>query len=145
MTINETDLRQHGVRLTPQRRMILDALAQGRGHTTAEEIHQRVVASYPDVSLSTVYRNLERLLELRLIAVTDLGGGHVSYETLTPARHHHLICRSCGSITQMSDDAVRELCRCIAHTANFLAEIDHLALWGLCAACGSEEATTQGG
>ena len=61
MTIGDSEFRQRGIRLTPQRHLILQAIAQSNGHVTAEEIYQSVAGVYPDVNISTVYRNLERL------------------------------------------------------------------------------------
>jgi len=135
MSINESDLRQRGIRLTPQRHMILTAIAQGSGHMTAEEIHRRILPIYPEMNISTVYRNLERLLDLRLVAVTDLGGGRVCYEALEGARHHHLICHRCGRMTDLDDSLVSDLRQQIVQGYDFTAEIDHLAIWGLCSEC----------
>jgi Fur family ferric uptake transcriptional regulator len=143
MLMSETELRRKGIRLTPQRHMILAAIAQGNGHMTAEEILQRIVPLYPDINISTVYRNLERLLALRLVAVTDLGGGRVCYETLERSRHHHLVCHKCGSMVELDDDAVADLRRHIARTYNFTADADHLALWGVCASCQGANKTVQ--
>ncbi len=138
MMINENDLRQSGVRLTPQRRMILSAIAQSNGHITAEDLHQRIRAVYPDVNMSTIYRNLDRLLDLRLVAVTDLGGGRVCYEALSAARHHHLICHQCGGMTELDDSIVEDLRRRIAQQYHFAPQVDHLAIWGMCPACQAE-------
>jgi Fur family ferric uptake transcriptional regulator len=142
MTSIEADLRQHGVRLTPQRRMILEAIALGDRHVTAEDLHQRVLATYPDISLSTIYRNLEKLLELRLISVTDLGRGRVSYQTLQDARHHHLICHRCGGIIEIGDDVLDSIRQYVARAYDFSVEIDHLALWGVCSACRTAQAAS---
>jgi Fur family ferric uptake transcriptional regulator len=133
--LNEHDLRQRGIRLTPQRRMILDAIARSSGHITADDIHQSVRAVYPEMNISTVYRNLERLMALHLIAVTDLGGGHLCFEVLQKARHHHLICHKCGQMVEMSDDMLAGLRQSIENSYSFAVDIDHLALWGLCHAC----------
>jgi Fur family transcriptional regulator, ferric uptake regulator len=133
--ISDRDLRQRGIRLTPQRHMILDAIAQSNGHMTVEEIYQRIVSVYPEMSISTVYRNLERLVDLRLVAVTDLGSGRICYEALGSPLHHHLICHRCGAISQLDDSFIGELRGCIAERYNFAAQIDHLAIWGLCSQC----------
>ena len=135
MTINEGDLRRRGVRLTPQRRMILDAIARCSGHITAEEIYDCIASAYPDMNRSTVYRNLDRLCDLRLVAVTDLGGGRVRYEALDGARHHHLICHECGNMIDLDDQVVAGVRQTIAEIHHFDAEIDHLAIWGVCARC----------
>jgi Fur family ferric uptake transcriptional regulator len=140
MAIDASDLRQRGIRLTPQRRMILNAITRSSGHVTAEDIYQHVAAQYPDMNISTVYRNLERLCDLRLVAVTDMGGGHVRYEALGRARHHHLICHACGAISALDDSLVADLRERIAQAYGFAADIDHLAIWGLCATC---KASTQ--
>ena len=50
-------LRSAGFRLTPQRVMILSAIASSSGHMTAENIHERVKKSYPFIDIATVYRN----------------------------------------------------------------------------------------
>lgn len=137
--IYESDLRQRGIRLTPQRRMILDVIARSDGHITAEDIHQSVRAIYPDMNISTVYRNLERMLDLRLLAATDMGGGRICFELLAAARHHHLICHKCGVTSELGDDALDGLRSAIAQRHGFSVAIDHLALWGLCAQCRASE------
>lgn len=129
------DLRRRGIRLTRQRRLILDAMANCHCHVTAEELHRQIAPLHPDISLSTIYRTLERLLELRLIAVTDLGGGRVCYEVLDHTRHHHLICHQCGSTVELDDALIATLRERIAQVTGYIAHIDHLALWGVCPAC----------
>ena len=135
MALDQHALRQRGIRLTPQRRMILDAIAQSKGHVTAEDIHHRILPTYPDISISTVYRNLERLLELRLVTVTDMGGGRYCYQVIGQRPHHHLICHRCGAVLELDDSLVADLRLHIEREYDFTAEIDHLALWGLCAQC----------
>ncbi len=134
MNINDSELRRRGIRLTPQRRMILSAIAGTEGHITAEEIHRRIARTYPDINLSTVYRNLERLLDLRLVTVTDMGGGCVCYEAASP-RHHHLICHRCGAVLELDDGLVDDLRRRVMERYDFETAIDHLALWGFCRRC----------
>ena len=135
MMIREKELRQRGIRLTPQRRMILDAIDQSNGHLTAEEIYEHIIHAYPDLSISTVYRNLERLLYLHLITVTDLGKGRACYQVIEGRRHHHLICHKCGAMIELDDEALNDLRRTIQTRYGFVASIDHLALWGLCRSC----------
>jgi Fur family transcriptional regulator, ferric uptake regulator len=139
MSLDEDHLRRLGVRLTPQRRMILDAIACCAGHVTAEQIYERIALTYTHMSLSTVYRNLERLIDLRLIAATDLGGGRICYSAIDVARHHHLICHQCGAMLDIGDDLLDGLRSAILATYGFATSIDHLALWGTCSRCLSAE------
>ena len=59
-------LRQRGLRMTPQRQLILDVVGSMHGHFAADQVHQQVVTVFPDVNISTVYRTLEVLEELAL-------------------------------------------------------------------------------
>ena len=68
-------LRRLGVRVTPQRLFVLEALELNSGHMTAEEIMQWASRRYPALNLATVYRTLDLLIEVGLVAQTDLGGG----------------------------------------------------------------------
>jgi len=59
-------LRERGLRLTPQRQLILSAIASLQGHISADSVHQQVVEPFPNVNISTVYRTLELLQDLGL-------------------------------------------------------------------------------
>ena len=91
-------LRETGHKATPQRLMILAALRHAEGHMSASEIYEQVLMEYPYVDISTVYRTLGVLKELRLVSEIDMGVGDTSYEWVPgEGRHHHLICRGCGT------------------------------------------------
>ena len=126
-------LRSAGQRVTPQRLVILGALRPGE-HLSAEEVLDRVEPLLPVVNRSTVYRTLELFRDLGLVSETDLGGGARQFE-LMEARHHHLICRSCGAQLELADDLVAPLRAAIRERHRFAAGIDHLALFGVCAEC----------
>src|SRR5262245_16222212 len=130
-------LRAVGQRVTPQRLMILGAFARPGEHLTAEAVYERVSPLAPAVNRSTVYRTLELFRDLGLISETDLGGGVRHYELLDDGRHHHLICRGCGYMMVLDDDLVQPLRDGIRKRYGFVANVDHLALFGLCAACRS--------
>ena len=59
---------ERGLRMTPQRNVLLRLLSQTRTHPTADELFQRVRRQLPSVSHATVYRNLQELVRARLIA-----------------------------------------------------------------------------
>lgn len=127
-------LRDAGQRVTPQRMLILGALAPGE-HLSADEVYARVERSLPAVNRSTVYRTLERFRDLGLVSETDLGGGVREYELLEEGRHHHLICLDCGAMLELDDALVRPLREAILSRHGFAAGIEHLALFGRCAIC----------
>lgn len=128
-------LRAAGQRPTPQRLLILEVLGDADGHVTADEIFQRVQEIYPCINVSTVYRTLESLRELGIITETNLGEGRREFELRERGSHHHLVCKSCGAVEEIDDDAfapVRDYA--LAHHG-FHAEMEHYAIFGVCAAC----------
>lgn len=128
-------LRDAGHKLTPQRLMILSALRHAEGHITAGEIYEQVHAEYPFVDISTVYRTLGVLKELRLVSETDMGAGESTYEWVRQERHHHLICRGCGAVALLDHKYLENLGAEILAECGFKPDIDHFAIFGLCAAC----------
>ncbi|MGE5140262.1 MAG: Fur family transcriptional regulator [Rudaea sp.] len=129
------ELRAAGYRLTPQRLGVLTALASSAGHMTAEEILARVRSSNPYLNKSAVYRSLDLLTHLGLVTQTDLGQGCIEYELHRHPHHHHLICRECGSRTQVEHALLRPLERTLMETHGFAAELDHFAIYGFCKKC----------
>jgi Fur family ferric uptake transcriptional regulator len=135
-------LRQSGHKATPQRLMILSALRHAEGHVTAAEIYEQVQAEYPYVDISTVYRTLGVLKELRLVSETDMGSGDTTYEWLRQqGRHHHLICRACGAVASLDHHYLEDLGAEIMAESGFKPDIDHFAIFGLCGACQEAQGT----
>jgi Fur family ferric uptake transcriptional regulator len=128
-------LQQIGYRLTPQRMMILEAIADCEGHISAEGIHEAVRTAYPYLDISTVYRTLDLLKSLHLVSETQLGRGHAQYELLSKGRHHHLICTDCGTILDFPDSFLDPVRAFTEREYDFHAESEHLAIFGICSAC----------
>ena len=128
-------LQQIGYRLTPQRMMILEAIADSEGHLSAEEIHETVRTAYPYLDISTVYRTLDLLKTLHLVSETDLGRGPAQYELLSKGLHHHLICTECGEILDVPNSLLDSLRHAMSEDYDFHAEIEHLAVFGICSNC----------
>jgi len=128
-------LRQLGYRLTPQRLMILSAIENSDNHISAEEIYAQVVAKYPNVNISTVYRTLELLKRLGLVTETDLGGGRVRYHPGEKGHHHHLVCQKCGAIINIDESTLARLEDVLLHRYDFSASLRHVAIFGLCGNC----------
>jgi len=129
-------LREAGQKLTPQRLLILSALRHADGHLTAAHIFDLVREDYPYVDISTVYRTLGVLKEMRLVSEIDMGTGDATYEWVRQQRrHHHLICRGCGSVSSLDHHYLENLGAEILAESGFRPDIDHFAIFGLCGAC----------
>jgi Fur family ferric uptake transcriptional regulator len=125
-----TKLSKQGYRLTPQRLMILSAIEHSEDHISAEEIYAQVVAKYPYVNISTVYRTLELLKGLGLVTETDLGEGRVRYHPTDKGQHHHLVCQECGAVIDLDESVLASVKDVLLREYNFIADLRHLAIFG---------------
>ena len=130
----KADLRARGYRLTPQRQLVLEAVAE-LGHATPEEIVNAVRRTATGVNISTVYRTLELLEELGLVTHTHLGHGPPTYHPATDDEHVHLVCRVCGNVTETAPELVAPLVRDLEDAHGFRADVGHLAVFGMCRQC----------
>jgi len=128
-------LSKQGYRLTPQRIMILSAIENSNNHISAEEIYAQIVAKYPNVNISTVYRTLALLKRLGLVTETDLGEGRVRYHPAEKGHHHHLVCRECGAIIDLDESLLAPLKSALLQEYKFVADLRHLAILGRCVNC----------
>lgn len=131
------ELRAQGYRLTPQREMIVEAIAHAGRHVTAEDVFEQVQARTNAVNVATVYRTLDLLVELGLVSRADLGGGKVTHASLRHGPHCHLVCRHCGCVIEVDYDLVAALKEQCQEQYGFDAELHHFAISGLCAGCQS--------
>ena len=127
-------LRARGYRLTPQRELVLDAVAT-LGHATPDEIADRVRATASGVNISTVYRTLELLEELGLVTHTHLGHGAPTYHAADDADHLHLVCRECGGVEEVAPRVLDQAAQQIADKHGFAVDASHFAIFGMCAGC----------
>jgi Fur family ferric uptake transcriptional regulator len=128
-------LKARGLRMTPQRQLILEAVAGLQGHITADRVHQAVVRQFPDVNITTVYRTLETLEGLGLVSHTHFHDGVARYHRATEEPHQHLICRGCGRDIELDLALLEPLAEELFRRYGFKAELDHAAFVGLCRAC----------
>jgi Fur family ferric uptake transcriptional regulator len=128
-------LREHGLRLTPQREMILDAVCEDGGHTSFVEIYERLHAQAPAINQATVYRALKLFCDLGLVVAADLGDGKTVYEIAGVMPHHHLVCRACGQVEQIDHAALASLFAAFEHEQRFTLDMHHLVLFGYCRRC----------
>jgi Fur family ferric uptake transcriptional regulator len=129
-------LRERGLRLTPQREMILSAMHEITGLATAEAIYEQVQSITSAVDISTVYRTLDLLQGFDIVACIDPGDGQHRYELLgVHGPHIHLICKSCGKVAGIDLEEAQPLAERLRAKHGFVADLDHLSIPGQCRAC----------
>lgn len=130
----EARLRASGLRLTPQRRAVIEALVDNRTHPSTDEVAAEVIARVPGVSLSTVYKTLHELAELGLLLQLDTPGA-MRFDPET-AEHAHMICDNCGEVTDISIPADTMLrIRTAARNVGTEPGAVEIMLRGVCADC----------
>jgi Fur family ferric uptake transcriptional regulator len=129
------ELQNRGMRVTPQRAIIFEAIEKLDGHITAEEIFKEVQHINPYISLATVYRTLELLQDLELVTPTNLGGSQTFFAMKDHGAHHHLVCQNCGAIEEFADGLLENLRDRLAQEYDFSAQISHMSIFGLCHGC----------
>jgi len=92
-------LHERGLRMTPQRQLVLDAV-RALGHATPEQVCAQVQREAPAVNITTVYRSLDLLERLGLVRHTHLGHGAPNY-SVHEHEHVHLVCHGCGRVTEV--------------------------------------------
>ena len=128
-------LKQRGLRMTPQRQLILNAVAALHGHVSVEQVYQDVVRVFPDVNISTVYRTLEVLEELGLVRHTHFHDGVAQFERTDEAPHHHMVCTRCGATSELDLDVLQPLAVELKRRYGFEADLAHSAIVGQCRGC----------
>lgn len=127
-------VREQGFRMTPQRQMVLDAVCEQGGHVSANDVIATVQQQAPALNRATVYRVLQFLCDLHLVTRTEIGGQAV-YELARETPHHHLVCRLCGQIVELPNRYFEPLAAQLLQDHAFHAELNHLAISGVCAHC----------
>jgi Fur family ferric uptake transcriptional regulator len=131
-------LRRHGLRLTPQRLLILELLERSSGHIAPEDVYQQVLRRYPMINRSTVYRTLETLEELGFVRHGHVEDGAARYHLAGETSHLHLICHRCGRAIEVTDLAVGEAFAAgLRERFGFQADLTHFPVSGLCRDCDS--------
>ncbi len=130
--------REAGLVDTAQRRVIYGCLTESLDHPTAEVVHDRVRTRLPRVSLATVYRNLKLFSEAGLIDEVATGASFARYDANREG-HHHLICKSCGAVSDSYADPF-EMEGWPGELVNGFAVHDvKITAYGICAECGASD------
>ncbi len=135
----QTIARTRGLKMTPQRRMIVDYLQGATNHPTADDVLNAVNDRYPMTSRATVYNTLNWLKEMGMVREV-FEGGDLRFDPNTGS-HHHFVCRSCGKIEDVDCDLVGELRFCPLPGRQEV-EVYEVTLRGLCEGCASGIPTT---
>ncbi len=129
-------LRLDGGRVTLPRRLVIEAMVRSPSHhLTASEVVDAVRADDPEFYESTVYRTLDRLLELGIIERVRIGPGAAAVYHLPHRPHHHLVCEGCGAVIEASAGLLDTLAKRVRTEHGFTLRPSASVLIGSCERC----------
>jgi Fur family transcriptional regulator, stress-responsive regulator len=133
-------LRQRGYRVTGQRLTVLRAVSR-EPHVTADAVAETVRAEMGSISIQAVYDVLGVLVDVGLVRRIQPAGSPARFEARVRDNHHHVICRSCGSVADV--DCATGSAPCLTAVDDMGYEIDEAEViyWGLCPECHSQTRT----
>lgn len=124
-----------GLRVTPQRLVLLGLLLDEGGHPSAEDLHRRARERLPGLSATSIYKTLHALQDAGLVREVHVGSGPVRFDGPVD-RHHHRVCRACGRLADVPCSAPTDGC-VAGHVLSdgFALEQVEVTFYGLCADC----------
>jgi Fe2+ or Zn2+ uptake regulation protein len=124
-----------GVRVTPQRRAVLDVLRSSHDHPTAAEVFERVRQVVPGIGAATVYRTLALLVESGQALELSLGDGSSARFDGNVERHDHVVCDGCGRAVDITATLPSTAVRGPARQTGFTITGYDLQFRGRCPRC----------
>lgn len=131
-------LNSAGLRVTNQRALLLEIIRQGEGHLDAFELYRRARERQPRLSLSTVYRALQKFKKLGLVEEVHFDETHHHYEVKPSSEHHHLVCLGCGRVIEFHYPLARQVKRNVPEAKDFDIIGTELRMTGYCSRCRQE-------
>jgi Fe2+ or Zn2+ uptake regulation protein len=130
------------MRMTKQRRVVLETLRKHNIHPTADTLYEMVRKQMPRISLGTVYRNLEILTALGEIQTLELSGSQKRYDGV-PQKHYHIRCLHCGRVDDAPIAPLNRLEDDLYESTVYTIMGHRLEFIGLCPECSKDEQIRQ--
>ncbi|MGB7538413.1 MAG: transcriptional repressor [Anaerolineales bacterium] len=123
------------LRLTRQRRLVLDIIREAKGHLDADTLYRRAKDRNPKIGLATVYRSLALLREANLVQEHRLGENHSHFEPAGGSLHHHFTCLKCGRVVEFRSPQVMQSAQALGRRKGLQIVDVRLDVTGYCASC----------
>jgi len=125
----------HGrLRSSNQRSLVQEIVETADDHPTAQEVFERARTRIPSISLGTVYRNLQLLVDEGLLSERKVGNRPARYEA-NRHRHYHIFCSQCGGLEDLSIPYQKLLDRRVQKTVRYRLQGHSMEFYGICPQC----------
>lgn len=122
------------LKYSKQREVIKEFLQTRKDHPTADTVYVNVRKSFPNISLGTVYRNLQLLVEIGEIQKVNVGDG-IDHFDADIKEHFHFICKSCGSVIDLNLSLPNLLSKDVLQSFDGSIEGHTTYFYGICHDC----------
>jgi Fur family ferric uptake transcriptional regulator len=127
----ERRCKEKGLKMTGQRRVIVQVLSDSGDHPDVETLYQRAALVDPRISIATVYRTVKLFEQANILTRHDFGDGRARYETVAPEHHDHLIDTATGKVIEFRNDEIERLQREAARALGYRLVGHRLELYGV--------------
>ncbi len=127
-------LRQSKIRLTPQRKAILEYMVESQSHPTADEIYRALSPQFPNMSAATVYNNLHLFAKIGFVKELTYGDASSRYD-FTNTHHYHAICEKCGAVTDLYYPVLDDVESVAEDLIGFEVTSHRMEVYGICPDC----------
>lgn len=129
-------LTDQNLKITPQRKIILETILNQKEHLSSEELYLKVKKKDSSVGQATVYRTLKLLVEAGIVEPLDFADGVTRYEASYGKEHHdHIICTACNRNIEILDPTIEKRQEQIAKEHGFILCSHKMYLYGICEEC----------
>ena len=131
-------LKTRGIRVTRQRRILLDLIDRAGSHLDADQLYELAKKQDPKLNRVTVYRTLKMLKQGQLVDELDLmhvEGDQHYYETRSKQEHAHIVCLGCGKIEEFYGEPLHRLRKQIESHLGFQILVARTEVGGYCSHC----------
>lgn len=129
------DIRMRGYRITLQREMIIESIADNDYHLSAEEIFEKLQVRTGAINIAAVYRTLDMLCEEGFARRKNLSEVKKVYATMDHFPHIHLMCWKCKRIFDSEPNILDMLDKELVSNHGFTPDLGHMTVFGICAEC----------
>ena len=135
-------LRAAGLRVTAPRIAVMAEMTAGK-HMTADQVALAVRDRLGTISTQAVYDVLAALTRAGLLRRIEPAGSAARYETRVGDNHHHVVCRSCGAVTDIDCVVGEPPCVLPSDASGFVIDEAEVTFWGLCPSCQTTSTTNE--
>lgn len=122
------------MRMTKQKKLILDILRDTKSHPSADWVYEQARKLVPDISLGTVYRNLNVLRDMGEISELNYGSTYSRYDG-TATNHYHFFCEKCNNLFDVTIPVYEGLDKMVQETTGFEVKRHRMEFYGICNEC----------